>query len=252
MKNLSNKFDQLPQDFDREAIWNGIEKPKRSFLFGLKFWGIVAIFAFGAVAFYVFTPEVTSELTTATKANISIEANIEKGAKEGNKNSQSQTTLNNPITSAVSLTNQPNQNVSTSERQTEKGLSGIERENLEVAEAMSEETVIPILNKASIRNLELLPIAQSTVESSFLTKDSRREHLTTTKRKKWNQTLGMYAGFGMHRSDFTSFNEEDAQWRKKLEQGQMDYSVGFRYEVLQKTKLLPIGFSGLSLVQGQD
>jgi len=39
MSNLSEKFDQLPQDLDREAIWQGIEKPVRYGFMKPHLWG---------------------------------------------------------------------------------------------------------------------------------------------------------------------------------------------------------------------
>jgi hypothetical protein len=56
MKKLSEKFDRLPQDFDREAIWKGIEKPKRLFIYRPEFWTAFAA-ALSGVLLFVFIPD---------------------------------------------------------------------------------------------------------------------------------------------------------------------------------------------------
>ncbi|MEO1713444.1 MAG: hypothetical protein AAFU60_08935 [Bacteroidota bacterium] len=48
MKNLSEKFDQLPQDFDREAIWQGIEKPTGFFYIRTYLWKALGLIGAGS------------------------------------------------------------------------------------------------------------------------------------------------------------------------------------------------------------
>ena len=49
MKNLSEKFDQLPLDFDREAVWQGIEKPTGFFYVRIYLWKALGLMGAGSV-----------------------------------------------------------------------------------------------------------------------------------------------------------------------------------------------------------
>ncbi len=55
MKKLSEKFDHLPQDFDREIIWQGIKKPKPALIFHTYF-RVACLFIALVVLFFIFTP----------------------------------------------------------------------------------------------------------------------------------------------------------------------------------------------------
>ena len=65
MNHLQDTFDQLPQDFDRMAIWRGIEKPTRRFWLPHLFWTDLAVLCliglvWGIAAWMPSTPPGTS------------------------------------------------------------------------------------------------------------------------------------------------------------------------------------------------
>lgn len=269
MKNLSEKFDQLPQDFDREAIWAGIERPKKDnkpkYIFGMVF-----LFAIIGSCFF-FENNTESGITDFEKIsveneNVSVEENkIESGGGPLNNNGENTKIINAGI--ADNLLSSKAYKEEGVQRIVEKsftlsevgqdGSSGFYAELIENGSVVKQNAneFIPTVDDGVNRDgnsylppnylpLLSLYVHEEKAESRENEKSIGVKNLIDPKKKMAKNRVAFLMGLGQHQSDYSSLNESINSLRNSLEKEQWDISIGLSYErVLKKDFFLSFSFN---------
>jgi hypothetical protein len=241
MKKLSEQFDNLPQDFDREAIWSGIEKPKPLFFFRPSF---MATFLAGTAAalLFVFNPlKPTPHQPNATESVEVTAANtmptLSTSHLEGSATNPIPT---NPTKESIAAS------FSTAEAtptyQEETGFSSeMVQKNAELrSETEGAANANTPVNKSLTPALPIQPSAPKQLPSISATSFSANSDLAgrlspappqiKPAPRHGKHRLALRGGVGFHTIHFSTNNETDPAWRNQLEKTQLDYSLGLRYE----------------------
>ena len=252
MKNLQEKFDQLPQDFDRMAIWKEIELPKRSFLQPKYIWSFLLGLAVVGLSVLGITHTNTPDSTQATVAeSFTLDETVGIGRTDGGIMRDKTGKLSKPNEGNVSkriVQKSPPSRPSLSsksafslnpgeekesfllERSTESKRQQVNRSrekevnvlpNIQRVELAQRENGISIL-RSHLLNRALIPLKKA---HDPLPTTPNLDDLPPPK-----HSLTLQAGLGMHRSHFSLANEGGTNWRKELEKPQLDYSLALRYE----------------------
>ena len=241
MRNKSELFDQLPQYFDREAIWEGIEKPKRRPFFQIYFWGASAVIVFAALFFLYFQNDTSlpgietpsaSMITNSPGTSSTVVRNGESPVEKDKPQEESIATLPATATNKYQNRNQysNDQILGTASGQAQTG----QVLTIEVpAPENVAQNAIPNLS-FSPDNTDLLikPLPSLLRPLETKVKKVRPVEVFSSyrDRKRGRQSLALRGSIGMHRTRFTALNEDDSKWRSDLERPQVDYGFGLRYE----------------------
>jgi hypothetical protein len=250
MKKIAEKFDELPQDFDREAIWKGIEKPKPVWI-STSLGKVVSFLALGSVAALVvlslsnqadYQKAVTpSILATAVSQLPTIPHDQPKTATTATENvplpdspqarlySSSEPVAAHEMSSAITL-DSPQASTNAREGASQEGnLLADERDPIPTGTSPAK-GLLP-------NHLEALPVTFHLLETQP-NLPAIEAQTSTSSPDTLRQSLAIRTGIGWHRSHFSTTNEEVLPWRNTLEAPQLDYSFGLRYEWQLKHQFL--------------
>lgn len=245
MKYEANKFDRLPQDFDREAIWEGIEKPRRQPVARIYFRVALLVVAVAAL-FSVFTHS---------------NSPIPKSEQSGRQKTESAGLKSYAISSAKDLgtpavTHSPNSSVmpdryystaeapETGSRITENS-GEPERESIIIEKTDSSAEAkhdrhdpLPDLrlyaNRRFAYNIDLLPASLFLLKNNSGKMADFQQEKIIVKHKSRKQSLALRVDLGTHHANFVSGDDETSKWRSNLEKPQLDYGLTLRYAYLLK------------------
>lgn len=241
MKRLSEKFDHLPQEFDRMAIWNGIVKPKQKFFPRIYLWGF--FFLMMGLSSLLFlrnqsdSPSSRGEKISSSTPDISLNKSElsfpekDTSLDENQKNDPECEIKNDsfiyPSYSEKSvLFEQINIDINppSINRVNEKGFGGNNQNRAVISFSYLDKSIKTEINIPDF----VLPPTRAKGNNTI---SENRTEFPDIGRKK-NQSLSLYGGIGRHQTNFSTPEGGDMLWRSSLEKSQMDYSSGIRYEYL--------------------
>lgn len=273
MSNLSEKFDHLPQDFDREAIWQGIEKPGK--------FGFIKPLAWGALILVVSLAGVwaLSELQAPARQQEMSNTfqQVDNAAVRSERAERPSLTTDREDLHSVGLQNvQPDDLKSTPALTADQSFpnSEVARINSTIKESGSDplssegttnsttsetpgadeinveynasqmntgqqkSTVEDFQEIEDIRARVVIghvPVITTFLKSNEITlPNTDPARIEVAKRRTNIHNLAIRAGIGSHFSDFISPDDGASEWRADLEKAQLDYSFGIRYEYVLK------------------
>jgi hypothetical protein len=276
MKNLSEKFDRLPQDFDKEEIWAGIERPAKA-PFSIRYlWVMVAIGIALPLSFLLIKSSgsgnesdhfkiagTTDDLISVNEGQSALinERNdfSSESRTEDIESFQSSSHLVSVDGAGESFSSTFMQNVNNRSRNLEGEGIPLISEQQENADYSSdgntpedEKPHSAASGETDAYNAEPKPLEVLESEIAFDRKQYEYSHLPLSSLDILNQnwdfetpvlvsnksedaisgrhSLALRAGLGSHFTSFSSSEDDNLDLRKGLEQNQMDYSLGLRYE----------------------
>lgn len=249
-KNLAEKFDRLPQDFDRLAIWNGIERPKKYFMLKFYFFrGFLASLVL-ATLFLVFTQsedvfskdEKPASIALAKSSESAFENKGEVGPIQHlSDRSAIRQTKSKVIADVSPILLEQEKTLSPTltqfGRKTKEIKKPLEKKE-EILHQKQHHTSLPQVD--TIANLEIqipdelyLVLKQKGVDLPFIDPDQLPAIINPRR-----HSLSIRAGIGSHQSHFLSTLEESLAWANRQEKPQLGYNLGLRYEYLLKNNFL--------------
>ncbi|MEO1263506.1 MAG: hypothetical protein AAFZ15_32140 [Bacteroidota bacterium] len=261
MKNLSDKFDRLPQEFDREAIWEGIKKPKRQSNYSFYLWGIFLCIS-SAALFFLFNhsnniiPKHEEPSTTKQVKAPEIKTLFKAQEEEQNalvESSSPQKSDDAPAVVPSGRTNKKSGAEKNAIAGTSPGETGIDLfEKITRAEPQDKANhpkAHPgtFLSKDTEYEIEALPSLSIYLNSSEEKTWSIQNEKITVERKGTRQSLAFRATIGTHFSDFSSSGKEEPALRNDLEKPQLDFGLSFRYEYILRQNFMLSASAGYHL-----
>lgn len=242
MSQLQDKFDRIPQEIDRMAIWKGIARPKRKFPFRI-LWGTAILLILGLTGVYVTgtestpTEEIRATPESQETPGRSVEVISKKLISEVERQESEGKALveNSPMATVESI---PSPDSPEMQRETDQGmmrsssqaiLSHLMKEVLVSKKEVqySLEAVRTSLYSLSIPvQLPQQPTFDSPIPIDPEAASSR------------SQSLSLSVGMGTHLSSFTTSALEGTNWRSELERPQTDLTASLRYEKMLKRNFL--------------
>jgi hypothetical protein len=249
MKDIAEKFDHLPQDFDREAIWNGIEKPKRRFPFRAYYWA--ALFGLVGICCVCYWITVPPEAAVNTFEHAGLDLNTVVLEKEVVPRAEAATpeldlaTATATPPSIATIQNRATHNpaaipILASQETTINQMLPFERTELLASERTHRERLrLPAmpLDSQLTGAIDLLPGKKQLLVIGMDQLFSNGQAVSEIRPKKKRHRLALQAGIGVHGTRYSSTTEEALSWRNDLEKPQIDYSLGLRYEYALTRKL---------------
>jgi len=244
---LSHKFDHLPQDFDREAIWEGIETPTRwSVVRNYVRLTLVAIISAGLILVFVRSDDPVAKAGTSDLARTA-----EPAAGKGYAAPEAKVPApkSEAAPESVSLFSGPSDRSPKSTvaqvKNSDMAEGGLVVEPVEQVDRRHLKSPPPdrTINEYREENIEhgieplpALPFALQSISKKPL---SGIRHIEVVKRPKpGRHSLTFQAGLGTHGFRFSATEEEGAMWRRELEKPQLDYGLGLRYEYRMRHHVL--------------
>lgn len=225
MKNLSEKFDQLPQDFDREAIWKGVEKPVLQPVLHRYSWGGLSLIASAAlfvVLLFDNSPVSKPETTdTVIEASLQEEATVVLSGPEAPGPGFESGAQRDVIFSET--TNHPGE-IRETEQNPLYGIGSNTKSQEGILSPGGQE------HDKKVGKAEALPALLLPLKSSQENVFPLHEGKILVRQKGARHRLAVQAGIGTHRLDFLSSGVEGPAWRSNLEKPQLDFGLGIRYE----------------------
>ena len=242
MKNLSEKFDQLPQDFDREAIWKGIKKPNNKP--GYKTYLLLALLLFGSATTALVYYQINGFTATTEVAGTNREV-IHPSENNNEITGQEKATG----IQRYSDTNPASYHKQSSSSKSDTPLSARQKETQFVKELSSlqppesrEEIQTHIIENPVSTDFEysnavdplasvLSPLKTSAKKPAF------HHHPIVEVYKNRRQSISVRADLGMHTSQFSASDPTLSDIRSRLEKPQLDFGLGLRYEYRLEAQL---------------
>lgn len=243
MKKFSEKFDQLPQDFDPELIWQGIEKPgKRSDRRRYYLWiGLLWIAATVLVCFFsrqTKTAQESAPIAGIDNANshttvVYVGANSSASTPYGHMEDRVDAlpTVNRNTNIASKLEKNPG----SFEDNPSNDRPAVETITPNTPDSMDEvQQIIPEIpaGKHYATVTESLPVLNCTVDFNREKPVWYAAPNIIVVHKVPKQSLALGVDIGRHQSYFDAPSDENAALRSQLEMPQLDYGLGLRYEYL--------------------
>ncbi len=268
MKHLSEKFDQLPQEFDREAIWQGIRRPSTGRRAYPVLWGVL-VFMASLVVIYMINPfdrarqeEVVSTIATIdpiskneNETDKTISSLTHKPLEGREKDvavlvSPENTSEYLPETSSPVMF-QTNTQFVPSRNSSQNDQDYQNTEEFSTALINATDNPVPAILSPE-KNRVLKPFqAISVLEGGLLYNRELELQMglssITSLKKKGRHAAAINVGIGRHRSIFTSSDEGAEKWRADLEKAHLDYSLGLRYEYMFRNGWLISASAGYQL-----
>jgi hypothetical protein len=244
MKNLSEKFDRLPQDFDPELIWEGIEKPGRQ-PDGRRYFFWVGLLLIATTALICFfsrqtktaqEPAAIAGIENANNNPTVVHVDANRGTSTPPVAHQEDRTGALPTANRhANMANKLEKNAGSLEMSTSHAYPAVE--------TVTSKTLDPI-DGLQQHNPENPPADQNTTVTESLpvltcTVDFNKEKPVwyanpniVVIQKERKQSLALSLDIGRHQSRFDAPSDENAALRSLLEMPQLDYGLGLRYEYL--------------------
>ena len=235
---LSHKFDHLPQDFDREAIWEGIEPPTRwSVVRNYVRLTLVAIVSAGLILVFVRSDDPVAKAGTSDLAGTG-EPTAGKGyaVAEAKAPAPKSEAAPGRVPLPAPSDRSPKSTVAQVKNSdmAEGGLAGEPLEQVDRSHLKSprpDRTINEYREENIEHSIEILPVLPFALQSSSENPLDGIRRVEVVKRPKpGRHSLTFRAGLGTHGSRFSATEEEGAMWRRELEKPQLDYGLGLRYE----------------------
>ncbi|MCI4671912.1 MAG: hypothetical protein MRZ79_27465 [Bacteroidia bacterium] len=239
MSELREKFDQLPQDFDRMAIWNGIEKPKRQMFPYRILWVLLLLIGFSGVFWGINQ----YNKSTLDKNKVFVEKAV---PSFGQKSDSSRLSMDLPQLAPIEM--------DSNAALAMEGHIGLLENEFSLAypkpKAVSPKEEASFIASNEFFNSQSQHVyigswnlnpgvdLSTAISSDFYVFESADPGPVLSLSKVGRNRLSIRAGLGRHQTTFVSAGEEDIRWREKLEEAQLDYSLGLRYEREFKHQLL--------------
>jgi len=244
MKDLSRKLDQFPQDFDRETIWEGIEKPGAPFFWRAPFWIfflLLLTILVGVSIYYLdgtYHPESEQPSRSAAVgphdySNIPLVDLLDTISAGRNSLGEGSDKAQSGAVFPIRPEGKPTQPISRIENTaTQKvGADSLAASSERALNALSLDRRLEQSLESSRRFSDIPPLRASVA----LLKKERVERAITgyatapENTEIPNQSLALRVGVGAHRAMFSSPNAEALRWRSDFEEPQLDFTLGVRY-----------------------
>lgn len=243
MKNLSDKFDNLPQDFDPEVIWQGIEKPVRRPNRRRHFIWVVVLLLIATTALIRFVSRqpkpaeqksgtiADNKKATIKAADVYAGANIPVEQQEVRVGGFASASPNTNIAhKSGEITNSPEKNTS-SEYLTREKTSPETFDLFDTIPQYSPENPAADPNSIIVNKLPARTFAVDFSKQKPVLYSIPNIIVIHKKRK---QSVALSIDIGKHTSHFEAPSDENEALRSQLELPQLDYGLGLRYEYLLK------------------
>lgn len=245
MKNLSEKFDRLPQDFDPELIWQGIEKPERRpdrrryYL-----WIGLLLIATTALICFFFKQTKTAQESGAIASNENANSNAaveyvdaDRGTSTPLEHQEHHVGGLPTASPNTNIANKSGKNTNSLEKNTSKEYLAVEKITPKTLDPIDEIQLNNHENLAADQNIAMAESLPAWIGAVDFNKEKPVLYPMPNIiviHKKRKQSLALCIDIGKHKSHFEAPSDENAALRSQLEMPQLDYGLGLRYEYLLK------------------
>lgn len=241
MKKLSEKFDQLPQDFDPELIWQGIEKPgKRPDRRRYYRWIGLFLIATTALVCFFSRQAKTAQKPTANagidnaNSNATVAyAGADSGAPSGHQ--EDRVDALPTVTQNINIAGKLEKSTGSFEENASNDHLAVETITPNAPDSIEERQQINHENppgKHPATVTESLPVLDCAVDFNREKPVWYAAPNIIVVHKARKQSLALGVDIGRHHSRFDAPSDENASLRSQLEVPQLDYGLGLRYEHL--------------------